>query len=54
MAKFREQARHLLESSVHTEEENRTLAALRDTLLPQLVTGKLRIKDAERIVEEAV
>jgi type I restriction enzyme S subunit len=37
-----------------TVRENRTLAALRDTLLPQLVTGKLRIKDAERAVEEAV
>jgi type I restriction enzyme S subunit len=34
--------------------ENKTLAALRDTLLPQLVTGKLRIKDAERAVEDAV
>ncbi|WP_073947023.1 restriction endonuclease subunit S [Streptomyces kebangsaanensis] len=38
----------------HTAEENRTLATLRDTLLPQLVTGKLRIKDAERAVEDAV
>ncbi len=32
--------------------ENRTLTALRDTLLPQLVTGKLRIKDAERVMED--
>lgn len=38
----------------HTAEENRALTALRDTLLPQLVTGKLRIKDAERVVEDAV
>ncbi|WP_079039843.1 restriction endonuclease subunit S [Streptomyces prasinopilosus] len=38
----------------HTADENRALAALRDTLLPQLVTGKLRIKDAERVVEDAV
>jgi len=30
--------------------ESRTLAALRDTLLPKLVSGELRIKDAERIV----
>ncbi|PZT72473.1 MULTISPECIES: restriction endonuclease subunit S [unclassified Streptomyces] len=34
--------------------ENRTLATLRDTLLPQLVTGKIRVKDATRVVEEAV
>jgi type I restriction enzyme S subunit len=35
------------------ENENRTLAELRDTLLPQLVTGKIRVKDAEHIVEDA-
>ncbi|MFC5072668.1 restriction endonuclease subunit S [Kitasatospora cinereorecta] len=34
--------------------ENRTLADLRDTLLPQLVTGKLRVRDAARIVEDEV
>lgn len=39
---------------MHTAEENRTLTDLRDTLLPQLVTGKLRVKDAERAVEDAV
>ncbi|MER6217313.1 restriction endonuclease subunit S [Streptomyces sp. NPDC001674] len=33
--------------------ENRTIADLRDTLLPQLVSGKIRIKDAERAIEEA-
>jgi len=31
--------------------ENHTLAELRDTLLPQLMSGKLRVKDAERQVE---
>lgn len=34
--------------------ENRTLAELRDTLLPQLLSGKLRVKDAVRTVEEVV
>ncbi|MEU1667097.1 restriction endonuclease subunit S [Streptomyces sparsogenes] len=33
--------------------ESRTLAALRETLLPQLMSGKLRLRDAERIVEDA-
>ncbi|WP_345962880.1 restriction endonuclease subunit S [Streptomyces sp. BRB040] len=33
--------------------ENRTLAALRDTLLPQLMSGRIRVKDAEKIVEDA-
>lgn len=34
--------------------ESHTLAALRDTLLPKLISGELRIKDAEASVEEAV
>ncbi|WP_338672562.1 restriction endonuclease subunit S [Streptomyces sp. SCSIO 30461] len=34
--------------------ESLSLAALRDTLLPQLMSGKLRVRDAEKIVEEAV
>ena len=35
-------------ASIH---ESRTLAALRDMLLPRLISGDLRVKDAERIVE---
>ncbi|MFG3424888.1 restriction endonuclease subunit S [Streptomyces californicus] len=37
----------------HCHHENHALVDLRDTLLPQLVTGKIRVKDAERIVEDA-
>lgn len=33
--------------------ESRTLAALRDTLLPNLISGKLRVKEAEQFLEEA-
>ncbi|MDI9570298.1 MAG: hypothetical protein QM278_06195 [Pseudomonadota bacterium] len=33
-----------------SETESRTLAALRDTLLPKLISGDLRVPDAERIV----
>ncbi|MDX2591796.1 restriction endonuclease subunit S [Streptomyces sp. WI03-4A] len=33
--------------------ESRQLAQLRDTLLPQLMSGRLRVKDAEKIVEDA-
>jgi type I restriction enzyme S subunit len=32
-------------------EESRTLAVLRDTLLPKLISGKVRVKDAERFIE---
>ncbi|WP_316158694.1 MULTISPECIES: restriction endonuclease subunit S [unclassified Bradyrhizobium] len=32
-------------------EQSKTLAALRDTLLPKLISGELRVKAAEKIVE---
>ena len=46
-------------SSLHltieqTERESQALATLRDTLLPQLMSGRLRVKDAEKIVENHV
>ena len=34
--------------------ETRTVAALRDNLLPKLISGELRLKDGERFVEKAV
>ncbi len=34
--------------------QSRTLAALRDTLLPKLVSGELRVNDAERLVGRPV
>jgi type I restriction enzyme S subunit len=34
------------------DDQSRTLAALRDTLLPKLISGQLRVKDAERYVQE--
>ncbi|MFF4960197.1 restriction endonuclease subunit S [Streptomyces sp. NPDC001222] len=33
--------------------ESRALANLRDTLLPQLMSGRLHVRDAEKIVEDA-
>jgi type I restriction enzyme S subunit len=35
-----------------SNDESRTLAALRDTLLPKLISGELRIEDAERFLEK--
>jgi type I restriction enzyme S subunit len=35
-------------------EESRTLAATRDLLLPKLMSGEIRVKDAERIVERTI
>jgi type I restriction enzyme, S subunit len=35
-------------------DESRTLAVIRDSLLPKLISGELRVKEAERIVAEAL
>ena len=43
-------ADHII-ASIH---ESRTLAALRDTLLPKLISGELRIDNAARFTAEAV
>jgi type I restriction enzyme S subunit len=37
---------------VTNERESRTLATLRDSLLPKLISGQIRVKDAERAVME--
>ena len=34
--------------------ESKSLATLRDLLLPKLMSGEIRVKDAEKMVEEAV
>lgn len=44
----------LLASITQVVKENRHLATTRDALLPQLMSGTLRVKDAERIAEEAL
>ncbi|MFJ8599355.1 restriction endonuclease subunit S [Streptomyces shenzhenensis] len=46
--------RPLMRRSTQAQEESRALATLRDTLLPQLMSGKFRVRDAEKIVEGAV
>jgi len=51
---FDEFVRPCVERIVANVHEARTLAALRDTLLPKLISGELRITDAERIAGEVV
>ncbi|WP_181019993.1 restriction endonuclease subunit S [Nonomuraea typhae] len=43
----------LSDCATHRTLENRSLAQLRDTLLPKLMSGRLRIRDAGRMVEDA-
>ncbi len=44
----------LLERAQQDRRESRTLAALRDALLPKLIRGEIRVKDAERFLEEGI
>ncbi len=44
--------RPLHQRVVHDEREFGTLAALRDTLLTRLISGELRVKEAERFLRE--
>lgn len=47
------QLRPLVELIDNNEAESRTLAALRDALLPQLLSGELRVPDAEKFIERS-
>jgi type I restriction enzyme S subunit len=46
--------RQTAEMLAHNVRESRTLAALRDTLLPKLLSGEVRVKQAEKIVSASV
>ncbi|HEY3216717.1 MAG TPA: restriction endonuclease subunit S [Candidatus Eisenbacteria bacterium] len=54
LAAFSKSVASLLAKMARSERESRTLAALRDTLLPKLISGELRAKDAETINGGAV
>ncbi len=41
----------LIERIIATRIDSRTLSALRDTLLPKLISGELQVKDVERRIE---
>lgn len=49
-ALFSRAADPLLAQTAQNERESRTLAALRDALLPKLISGELRVKDAAKLV----
>lgn len=43
----------IIERSILVQKESKVLGELRDTLLPKLISGELRIPDAEKFLEEA-
>lgn len=54
LTSFTRSAVSLYRQLAESERESRSLAQLRDTLLPKLISGELRVPDAERIVGAAV
>ena len=48
-AAYSARVQSLIDRIVGSIHESRTLAAIRDTLLPKLICGELRVPDAERI-----
>lgn len=54
LEKFMEIATPWWNQIIHNVRESRTLAALRDTLLPKLLSGELRVKSAEKMVEAKI
>ncbi|MEZ5568266.1 MAG: hypothetical protein R3E54_08020 [Halioglobus sp.] len=48
---FNKIIRPLINQIVDSIHESRTLAHLHDTLLPKLISGELRVKDAEKFME---
>lgn len=53
IARFSAQVDPLHKQAAKCAEESHTLAQLRDTLLPKLMSGELRVRDAEKAVEES-
>jgi type I restriction enzyme, S subunit len=51
---FGQLVRRFYASQEANSAESRTLAELRDLLLPKLLSGEIRVKEAEKIVEDAV
>ena len=51
---FHEHIASLFLSILNNEKEILNLANIRDTLLPKLISGQIRIKDAEKFVEEVL
>lgn len=50
IAAFSIMAESLMNQVLQNSLQSRTLAQLRDTLLPKLISGELRVPNAERIV----
>jgi len=50
---FEQSAERMLARTLACRRESRTLAAVRDTILPRLISGELRVEGAEAFIHEA-
>ena len=51
---FGKLARGIMVRMKVNDEESRTLASIRDALLPKIISGEIRVKDAEQIIRRCV
>jgi len=49
--KFEQQVESMRDKIIQNERESRVLASIRDALLPKLLSGEIRVQDAETVVE---
>jgi type I restriction enzyme S subunit len=47
---FEDAAVSLLRRQKYNDDQSRVLAVVRDTLLPKLISGELRVRNAERMI----
>jgi type I restriction enzyme S subunit len=49
--KFEQQVGSIRDNMIPNERESMVFASIRDTLLPEMLSGEIRVKDAEKVVE---
>jgi type I restriction enzyme S subunit len=54
LSRFNSQAKVIHQGIVNNLRQSETLSAIRDALLPKLLSGQIRVRDAEKMVESAV
>ena len=52
--RLQERTDSLIQRLVSAGRESRQIASLRDALLPELLSGRLRVREAEKVIEEVV
>ncbi|MFQ5480947.1 MAG: restriction endonuclease subunit S, partial [Thermodesulfobacteriota bacterium] len=54
LAAFSDLVKPMHKQTVNNVRESATFATIRDTLLPKLISGEIRVKDVEKFVEATV